>query len=149
MLATPNDMLSAAIKIAVDAHGSTVGRDGVPYILHPLRIMLRADGNIDQAVAVLHDVLEDTGITVDDLSHAGLSKEIISAVCVLTRPESQPYSDFIEDCKGNPIARRVKLLDLEDNMNLLRLSKLGHVDMERIEKYHEAHHRLKAAKSSP
>ena len=106
-----------AIILATQAHAGQVDKAGLPYILHPLRVMLRVESETEQTVAILHDVVEDTSITLDDLREDGYSEEILEAVDYLTRRESETYRQFIERVKENELARIVKLADLEDNMD--------------------------------
>lgn len=137
------DLLSLAIKLAVDAHGATIGKDGTPYILHPLRLMARAEGYRHQIVAVLHDTVEDTDLTLDKLREHGFPDEIISAVDALSRKEEETYEAFIDRIAENPLATSVKLLDLYDNIDATRLPELGDKELQRIAKYHRAIVRLK------
>ncbi|MBW3599435.1 MAG: HD domain-containing protein [Planctomycetes bacterium] len=112
--------LDAAIRLAAEAHAGQKDKSGLPYITHPLRVMGRVEGEAAQIVAVLHDVVEDTDLTLDDLRRAGFSEEIVAAVDCVTHAKEQPYADYVIRCKGNPLARVVKLADLEDNSQLHR-----------------------------
>ena len=107
--------IDKALQIASKAHEAKKDNDGVPYILHPLWVMNSVEGEEAKIVAILHDVIEDTSVTEEDLRREGFDESIISAVLCLTHPKEEPYADFIIRCKGNEIARRVKLADLEDN----------------------------------
>ena len=113
--------IEQAIEIAAKAHAGVKDKQGEPYILHPLRVMMGVQGEAAQIVAVLHDVVEDTGVSVDDIRNQGFSANVIEALGLVTHRKDQPYSDYVVGCKGNDIARRVKLSDLRDNMNLNRL----------------------------
>jgi len=127
--------LEKAILIATQAHAGQVDKGGNPYILHPLRIMLRMNTEETMIAAVLHDVLEDTDVTADDLLKAGMSREVVAGVVALTRREGETYMDFIKRTKQDPIARLVKLADLEDNCDLTRLPNPTKEDFDRVERY--------------
>ncbi len=130
--------LEKAIQIAVNAHQGQKDKAGVPYILHPLRLMLNMASDSARIVAVLHDVLEDTSVTADQLRAAGFSDEVIAAIECLTRGEGESYEDFIQRAKDSPLARRVKLADIEDNMNIRRIRHITDQDLHRLERYHRA-----------
>lgn len=132
--ASPDD-LQKAIEIAVAAHASQRERNGDPYILHPLRVMGRIADTAGRIVAVLHDVLEDTEITAQQLKDAGFSDTVLTAVDCLTRRPGEPYDEFVQRAACNPLARRVKLADLEDNMDLRRLPAVLPKDADRMTRY--------------
>jgi len=130
--------LEDAILLAVQAHQGQNDKAGAPYILHPLRVMLRMGSDIEMMVAVLHDVLEDTQYTLLDLQQAGYPEEVLEALDCLTRRENETYEEFIERVKTNPLARKVKIADLEDNMDIRRISAPQEKDMERLKRYRRA-----------
>lgn len=130
--------LEDTIQLALDAHRGQVDKAGAPYILHPLRMMLQMDDEPAQMAAVLHDVVEDSPVTLDDLREQGFSAEVVAAVDALTRREDETYLDFVRRARTNPIARRVKLADLQDNMDLRRLSDITEKDVERLRRYRRA-----------
>ena len=134
--------LEDAIALAVEAHKGQRDRSGQPYILHPLRVMFTCSTEIERIVAVLHDVVEDTGRTFDDLRKLGFSEEVIAALDCVTKRDGENYEQFVERSASNPVARRVKLADLQDNMDVRRLSKLESRDLERLAKYVKAWRRL-------
>jgi (p)ppGpp synthase/HD superfamily hydrolase len=140
MLPMSNSMatLEGAILLAVQAHQGQKDKAGAPYVLHPLRVMLRMGSDIEMMVAVLHDVLEDTQYTLLDLQQAGYPEEVLEALDCLTRRENETYEEFIERIKTNPLARRVKIADLEDNMDIRRISDPQEKDMERLKRYRRA-----------
>ena len=113
--------LENAIEIAAQAHAGTKDKQGSPYILHPLRVMMGVEGEAAQIVAVLHDVVEDTNVTLEDVRQAGFSKEVVEALALVTHRPSESYCDYVIGCKGNSIARQVKLSDLRDNSNISRM----------------------------
>ena len=136
-------MLDQAILIAAQAHLGQTDRMGAPYILHPLRMMFRFKSETEMIVAVLHDVIEDNpDWDFDRLRQAGFFEEIIQAVEHLTRREQETYEEFVERTNQNPLAHRVKLVDLEDNMDLKRLHALTEQDQARLARYHRAWLRL-------
>jgi (p)ppGpp synthase/HD superfamily hydrolase len=139
--------LERAIAIAVEGHRGQRDKAGQPYVLHPLRMMLRQRGEAEMMAAVLHDVVEDAGWTLERLAQEGMPPEVVEAVDCLTRRASETYEEFVERVKPNPIARAVKLADLEDNMNLTRINAPADKDWERMQRYHRAWHVLTAAEA--
>lgn len=131
-------MLEKAIFIAVCAHKGQVDKGGEPYILHPLSLMLSMKDEIEKICAVLHDVIEDTDITFEYLESQGFSNEIIAALDALTKRNSESYDVFIDRVIENKIACKVKLADLNHNMDLSRIAKPSKKDYERIKKYERA-----------
>lgn len=132
-------MLDKAIWIAAQAHLGQKDKYGAPYILHPLKMMLRFPSEREMMVAVLHDVVEDNpDWDLDRLRQEGFSAEIIEAVDHLTRREEETYEEFTERAGKNALARQVKLADLEDNMDLKRIKHLTEKDLERLARYHKA-----------
>ncbi|MGR6760317.1 HD domain-containing protein [Paenibacillus sp. T2-29] len=129
--------LNKAISIAATMHNGQFDKGGNPYILHPLRVMMKLKSNKEQIVAVLHDILEDTTMTKEKLSE-DFSSSIIDAVIALTRKEDEPYMEFIRRCKQNELARKVKIADIEDNMDLSRIEQPTKKDYERTKKYEKA-----------
>lgn len=129
--------LSTAIYIATNAHAGQVDKGGQPYILHPLRVMLKFKDEVRQIVSVLHDVPEDKDkITLEVLKEVfGFSDEVIEALNCLTKRKGENYFDYIERIKTNKISRDVKIEDLRDNMNLDRLLSITDEDMDRFRKY--------------
>ena len=136
------DLLPVAIRMAVEAHGSSIGKDGTPYILHPLRLMMKANGYDEQIVAVLHDTIEDTSLTLGDLEAAGFSRCIVDAVAAVTKRLGEDYDAFLERISLDSLAVGVKLLDLYDNIDVTRLPTLGDKELQHTAKYHRAIARL-------
>jgi (p)ppGpp synthase/HD superfamily hydrolase len=134
-------LLEKSIIIATTAHSGQFDKGGNPYILHPLRVMLTLDNDEDRIVGILHDVLEDTSITLRHLEDNGFlgEIEILDALISITRKSNESYKDFILRVKLNPIALRVKLADLKDNMNISRINTPTEKDFLRIEKYKKAY----------
>ncbi|CAI8921746.1 MULTISPECIES: HD domain-containing protein [Pseudomonas] len=135
--------LERAIAIAAAAHAGQVDKGGAPYILHPLKVMLRMNSLEERIVAVLHDVVEDCGISFDDLRKEGFSEAVLSAIESVTKVPGESYEDFVERAAQNPIGRVVKLADLEENSDLSRIASPGWEDLERVEKYRRAIGRLR------
>lgn len=130
--------LEDAILLAVQAHKGQRDKTGQPYILHPLRVMFRLATEAERIVGVLHDVIEDTKYTPDDLRQMGYSEEVLVALDGVTKREGESYEDFALRAKANPISRRVKLADLEDNMDVRRLPGVTAKDAERLDRYRKA-----------
>lgn len=135
--------LERAIAIAAKAHAGQVDKGGAPYILHPLKVMLRMSTLEQRIVAVLHDVVEDCGVSLDDLRKEGFSEEVLTAIESVTKVPGESYEDFVDRAAQNPIGRVVKLGDLEENSDLSRIASPSWEDLERVEKYRRAIGRLR------
>jgi (p)ppGpp synthase/HD superfamily hydrolase len=133
-----SELLERAISIAVEAHRGQKDKNGKPYILHPISVMGKVDTESEKIVAVLHDVVEDTDWTFDDLKKEGFPQEIIDALDGVTKREGEEYEDFVNRSAKNPISRRIKLADLEDNMDVRRMLVTTDKDLARLRKYREA-----------
>lgn len=136
------NLIETALYAAIKAHEGQTDKAGQPYILHPLRLMSKMDTDVERAVALLHDVIEDSEYTAALLLQMGIPVDVVDAVQALTKKQGETYEDFIVRVKQNPLAAKVKRADLEDNMNILRLSGLDEKDLQRIAKYHKAWHQL-------
>jgi len=137
-------MLEKAIGIAAKAHAGQKDKFGGPYILHPLRLMMRMNSEEEMIISVLHDVVEDTAWTIDTLRSEGFPEQVLSALDHLTRKKhEETYEEFIQRAKKNPLARKIKLADLEDNMDMKRITELKEKDLKRLEKYHRSWLELK------
>jgi (p)ppGpp synthase/HD superfamily hydrolase len=133
--------LERAIAIAVSAHTGQKDKVGAPYILHPLRVMLRCRKEVERIAAVLHDVVEDgPGWTFDQLRIEGFSDEVLEALSGLTkRPEEDAdYMSFVRRASTNSVSKVVKLADIEDNLDVTRLPQVSDKDQKRLTKYLEA-----------
>lgn len=128
--------LEDAIVFATAAHDGQKDKGGQPYILHPLAVMLTMDTDEERIVAVLHDVVEDTPMTLEHID--GWGSAVRDAVDCLTRREGESYDTFIERVATNPVARRVKIVDLQHNMQISRLVKVTKKDVARLDKYAKA-----------
>jgi (p)ppGpp synthase/HD superfamily hydrolase len=130
--------LERAIVIAAESHAGQTDKAGAPYVLHPLRVMLRVASNDARIVAVLHDVIEDCGVTPERLRAEGFSETVIRALGAVTRAPGETYEDFVLRAAADPIGRQVKLADLRDNSDPSRISEPTGKDAARMEKYRRA-----------
>lgn len=128
-------MLEKAMILAAKAHTGQLDKGGNPYILHPVRVMLGCKTLDEKIVAILHDTLEDSDLTADDLLKEGFPQVIIDAVVCLTRHKDEDYMEHIQNVAKNPLATAVKISDLSDNMDLNRLPGLTKKDFQRLERY--------------
>jgi len=131
------DSIETAVQMALNAHEGQTDKSGETYILHPLRLMHNVETEEEKIVALLHDVVEDSDKTFEDLED-DFSDEIISAVKCMTKQEGESYSEFIQRAKQNEIAREVKKADIRDNLDVERLDELEDSDLQRIKKYHRS-----------
>jgi (p)ppGpp synthase/HD superfamily hydrolase len=130
--------LEDAVSTAAQAHRGQKDKAGDPYLLHPLRMMLRMKSEAEMIAAVLHDVVEDCDWTLEQLRDRGFSEDVLQAVDCLTHRNGESYEEFIKRAQQNPIARQVKIADLEDNMNIQRIRAITAKDLERLAKYHRS-----------
>lgn len=127
-----------ALAIAEDAHKGQVDKAGVDYIQHPLFVASLVEGELAKTVALLHDVVEDSDWTLEDLRKEGLPEEVVQAVGILTKKRNENYEEYILRVKQNPLARQVKLADLQHNSDLSRLANVTDRDRKRVAKYQKA-----------
>lgn len=127
-----------ALAIAKDAHKGQVDKAGVDYIQHPLFVASLVEGELAKTVALLHDVVEDSDWTLEDLRKEGLPEEVVQAVGILTKKRNENYEEYILRVKQNPLARQVKLADLKHNSDLSRLANVTDRDRKRVAKYQKA-----------
>ncbi len=131
------------MEIAVEAHKGQLQKNGLPYVLHPLKLMLSVESTTAKIVAVLHDVIEDSPWTLPQLKAEGFPQEILDALDCLTHQEHEDYNNYINRISTNKLAREVKLADLKDNMDITRITDdLNHKDFQRLIKYHNAWQQL-------
>jgi len=133
-------MLGMAIALAAKVHENQTDKGGYAYILHPMRVMNSLNSTDKElcAIAVLHDAIEDSDLTEDDLRRRGFPERVVVGVGAMSRRSEETYETFIERCSCNVDARRVKLEDLRDNSDITRLKGIGKKDLARMEKYHKA-----------
>lgn len=127
-----------AYEIAKRAHKGQVDKAGEDYIKHPEKVASFVETDEEKAVAYLHDVIEDTELTLEDLHGYEFSKEVIEAVDIITKKKGEDYRSYLNSVKKNKLARAVKLADLRHNSDLTRLTKVTEKDIERKEKYQKA-----------
>lgn len=137
--------LERAIEIAARAHAGQVDKAGAPYILHPLRLMLTLQGAHERMAAVLHDVVEDTPLTFEDLQREGFPPAVVDAVRALTKLPGEGRIAAAHRAAANPIARAVKLADVGDNMDLRRIPAPTEKDFARLKEYEQVRAILLAA----
>ena len=136
------EQLVHAMHLAINAHGKQLDRNGQAYIGHCFRVMAAGQTLEEKIVGVLHDILEDTAMTIIALSTEGFCEEIIDAVHSLSKLENEDYEHYIRRVMRNDLAIRVKLNDLTDNMDLRRLKVLTNDDVVRLQKYITAYNQL-------
>ena len=136
------DLIETSLQIALNAYKGQKDKAGKTYILHPLRIMEKMESDEEKATALLHDVIEDSDYTAEALLNEGIPSAVVEAVNALTKEDNEDYQDFISRVLTNELATKVKIADIEDNINVLRLKSLTENDLKRIAKYHCAWKRL-------
>ena len=138
MNTTEQSMVDLALSIARQAHEGQLDKAGVDYIEHPIYVVSQVDTEEEKAVALLHDVIEDSSVTAEELLNAGLPETVVTAIQILSKKKGQDYQTYLENVKSNPLARVVKLADLKHNSDLSRLATITEKDLERFEKYKKA-----------
>lgn len=136
------ELVSKAMQVCYRAHRDRVDKGGVPYVFHPFHLAEQMTDENTVVTALLHDVVEDSDITLDMLKVMGFDGEIAEALRLLTRDPRISYMEYIETIRNNPIARAVKIADLKHNSDLTRLPEVTSGDLLRVEKYTEALKRL-------
>jgi GTP diphosphokinase / guanosine-3',5'-bis(diphosphate) 3'-diphosphatase len=137
--------IERAIEIAARAHAGQTDKGGAPYIFHPLRLMLAVNGEHERMAAVLHDVVEDTPVTFEDLQREGFPEAVVAAVRTLTKLPGESRLAAAQRAAANPVARAVKLADVTDNMDLRRLPAPTEKDLARLKEYEQVRALLLAA----
>jgi len=136
MIYTP--LTKKALIIAYEAHKDQLDKSGLPYVFHPFYLAEQMDDEFTTCVALLHDVVEDSNYTIQDLIDKGFPTEVIEAIRILTHSKNIPYFEYINKVKSNTIATKVKIEDLKHNSDLTRLNIIAEEDKKRIEKYTKA-----------
>ena len=131
------ELTKKAMKLCFEAHRDQADKGGLPYVFHPFHVAEQMDDEITTVVALLHDVVEDTGHTLEELGKE-YPAEVTEALALLTHDSDVPYQDYIARIRPNPVARAVKLADLRHNSDLSRLDSVDKKTEERIRKYGEA-----------
>ena len=142
--------IEEALQLALDCHrGQTDAKSGSPQILHPLRVMMRVRRTEAMIVAILHDAVEDSRLTLDDLHEAGFTEPVVDAVDRLTRRDDETYDEMVERIRGSDLAVEVKLADLEDNMDLRRYTKVSKKQHKKLLKFRRHWHDLRGDHHQP
>lgn len=136
MIYTP--LTKNAMKLCYTAHAGQLDKSGLPYVLHPVHLAEQMEDEYTTVTALLHDVVEDTAYSLEDLRRMGYPEQILEAISLLTHREGIPYLEYVAAIKENPIARRVKLADLRHNSDLTRLDAVDEKALARAEKYKQA-----------
>ena len=127
-----------ALKLCFEAHKDQLDKSGMPYVFHPFHLAEQMESEECTVVALLHDVVEDTDLTIEDLKAMGFSNEVTDAITLMTHEEGVEYMDYVKEIKNNEIARKVKLVDLKHNSDLSRLDIVDENALKRREKYLKA-----------
>lgn len=132
------DMTKKALSLSFAAHKDQLDKSGMPYVYHPFHLAEQMQDEDTTIVALLHDVVEDTAYTIDDLRAMGFSEKVCDAIALMTHDPAVPYLDYVAQIKQNPIARAVKLADLRHNSDVTRLDSIDEKALRRVEKYKAA-----------
>ena len=132
------ELTKKALKLWYAAHSDQVDKSGMPYVFHPFRLAEQMEDEITAAVALLHDVVEDTEYTLRDLEALGFPPQVLEAVGMMTHDPAVPYLEYAAKLRDNPVARTVKLADLRHNSDLSRLDTVDEKALRRVEKYKQA-----------
>ena len=136
MIYTP--LTKKALTLCFEAHKEQRDKSGLPYVFHPFHLAEQMKSEETVICALLHDIVEDTHYTLEDLENMGFPKSVIEAIALLTHDDSVPYMDYVRNIKPNPIARAVKIEDLKHNSDLTRLDTIDEFSLKRNKKYEEA-----------
>lgn len=132
------DLTKKALKLCFEAHKEQVDKTGMPYVFHPFHLAEQMTDELTTVCALLHDVVEDSEYTFEDLQGMGFPEETLSALRLLTHDKNVPYMDYVKTIANNPIARAVKIADLRHNSDLTRMDRVDERAIERTEKYKNA-----------
>ncbi len=136
MIYTPQT--KKAINLMFEVHKEQRDKSGLPYVFHPFHVAEQMEDETTTVVALLHDVVEDSDCTLEDLRRMGFSEEVCEAIDLMTHREGMPYMEYVQRIKTNPVAVKVKLADLRHNSDMTRLEEPNEWDVKRAEKYREA-----------
>lgn len=136
MIYTP--LTKKALKLCFEAHKNQTDKTGLPYVFHPFHLAEQMTDEYTTVTALLHDVVEDTDYTLNDLKEMGYPDEVITALSLLTHDDGSEYMEYVKRLKNNPIARAVKLADLKHNSDLSRYDTIDNRAVKRTEKYQQA-----------
>ncbi len=129
------DLTKKALKLSFEAHKNQVDKSGMPYVYHPFHLAEQMETEETVIVALLHDVVEDTDYTLEDIRAMGFPDSVVEALALMTHDKSVPYMGYVAKIKENPIAKEVKLADLKHNSDLSRLDIIDEKALKRVEKY--------------
>lgn len=136
MIYTP--LTKKALRLCFDCHKEQIDKTGLPYVFHPFHLAEQMDDEISTVCALLHDVVEDTELTVKDLGDMGFPDKVLEVLTLLTHEDQVPYMDYVKRIKANPIATKVKIADLTHNSDLTRLDSIDEYAVRRNQKYAQA-----------
>ena len=131
-------MTKLAMKLCFEAHKDQRDKTGLPYVFHPFHLAEQMQDEDSTVLALLHDVVEDSDYTLEDLRHFGFNSRVLTALSLLTHDPKVPYMDYVRQIRENPLATRVKLADLRHNSDMTRLDVITEFDQRRAEKYQAA-----------
>lgn len=137
------NLTKKAMKLAFKKHINQLDKSGMPYIFHPIHIAEQMVDEDTTIVALLHDVMEDTSTSINELRAYGFSEEVLEALTLLNHDKSVEYEIYIQNISQNPLATKVKIADLEHNSDLTRLDSITQKDMDRVQKYRQSLNYLK------
>ena len=132
------ELTKKAMKLCFQAHKDQTDKSGIPYVFHPIHLAEQMKDEDTTVVALLHDVVEDTDYTLEDLREMGFNERVIGAIALMTHAEGVPYMDYVAKIKENPIAKAVKLADLAHNSDITRMDVVDEKAIARVEKYAKA-----------
>ena len=132
------NMTKKALKLSFEAHKDQIDKSGMPYVYPPFHLAEQMKDENTTIVALLHDVVEDTDITIDDIRKMGFNEEVCEALKLMTHDDNVPYIEYVKKLKSNPIAKTVKIADLKHNSDLTRLDTVDEKALKRVEKYKRA-----------
>lgn len=132
------DLTKKAMNLMFELHKDQKEKSGVAYVFHPWHVAENMDDENSTIVALLHDSVEDTDVTLDDLRNEGFPDEVIEAIALMTHTDGVSYMDYVKGLAHNPIAKKVKLSDLKHNSDITRLNQITEKDLQRVEKYKKA-----------
>ena len=136
MIYTP--MTKKALKLCFETHKEQLDKSNMPYVFHPFHLAEQMKDEATTIVALLHDVVEDSDCTLDDLKSMGFSQEVLEAIALMTHDPAVDYMDYVRQISTNALAKKVKLADLSHNSDLSRLDHITEFDLTRQKKYLEA-----------
>ena len=136
------ELTKKALKLSFEAHKNQIDKSGMPYVYHPFHLAEQMHTEEETIVALLHDVVEDTDYSIEDIKASGFSDQVIEALALMTHDKSIPYMEYIKKIKSNYIAKAVKVADLKHNSDLSRLDIIDGKAIERVQKYADAVHLL-------